>query len=535
MNVAQAVMDVLIRDGVSHMFGVPGGGTSLDLIKAAGERNIHFVLTRTETGAAIMAATMADLSGNLGVAFATQGPGTASAVNGVAQAWLDKSPIVLFTDGWSEAKARYDSHQRYDQRALLAGVVKGDSRLDGETPATDFRALVDIAKTAPQGPVYVELTAEAVRAQAEAAARGAPGQENASRSADEIDHARALLKAAKRPVIIAGLEARRADVVRALAPLAEALGCPVLTTYKAKGVLPSSHALFTGLFTGGTLEAACVSRADLIVLIGFDPVELIGRPWPYSAKVLDLGPVSYESHYVTPDAAYRGDLSAGLRALAAAATPSAWTRADITRLKTEMAERLAAYGDTAAGLSPVDVVKTVQEIARPFHPRATVDAGAHMFSAMQYWEADAPNEILISNGLATMGYALPAAIAAALHDPKRPTVAFTGDGGLLMCMGELATAANLGVNVVVVVFNDSGLSLIELKQRARQLPQGNLRWERVDFAKIAEGAGVTAFRAATLDELRAATRDAMKKNGPCLIDVTVDPSGYDQQSVALRG
>ena len=535
MNVAQAVMDVLARDGVSHMFGVPGGGTSLDLIKAAGERNIRFVLTRTETGAAIMAATMADLSGSVGVAFATQGPGTASAVNGVAQAWLDKSPMVLFTDGWTAAKARYNSHQRYDQRALLAGIVKGHSRLDGEKPATDFRNLLGIAMTSPQGPVYVELTAEAVGAAVDDADANARHNENADGSTDASDKARALLNAAKRPVIIAGLEARHADIARALAPFAEKLGCPVLTTYKAKGVLPSSHPLYTGLFTGGTLEAPCVSRADLIVFVGFDPVELIGRPWAYNSKVLDLGPVSYETHYVTPDAAYRGDLSAGLRDLAATATPSAWTRAEISRLKADMAERLAAYGDTREGLSPVDVVKTVQKIARPFNPRATVDAGAHMFSAMQYWDAEAPNEILISNGLSTMGYALPAAVASALRDPDRPTVAFTGDGGLLMCMGELATAANVGANVVVVVLNDSGLSLIELKQRARQLPQGNLRWDRVDFAAIAEGAGVKGYRAATLDELRNAIADAMKTKGPCLIDVAVDPSGYDQQSVALRG
>ena len=535
MNVAQAVMDVLARDGVSHMFGVPGGGTSLDLIKAAGERNIRFVLTRTETGAAFMAATMADLSGSPGVAFATQGPGTASAVNGVAQAWLDKSPMVLFTDGWSAAKARYDSHQRYDQRALLAGIVKGHSRLDGERPATDFRNLLGIAMTSPQGPIYVELTAETASAQVDDADASTHGKGNTSSSDEPIDTARALLSAAKRPVIIAGLEARDADVVRALVPLAETLGCPVLTTYKAKGVMPSSHDLYTGLFTGGALEAPCVSRADLIVFVGFDPVELIGKPWQYNSKVLDLGPVSYESHYVTPDTAYRGDLSAGLSALAATAAPSAWTRAEIARLKADMAERLAAYGNTRDGLSPVDVVKTVQDIARSFNARATIDAGAHMFSAMQYWDAEAPNEILISNGLSTMGYALPAAIASALCDPNRPTVAFTGDGGLLMCAGELATAANVGANIVVVVFNDSGLSLIELKQRARQLPQGNLRWDRIDFARIAEGAGVKGYRATTLDELRAAAEEALRLKGPCLIDVTVDPSGYDQQSVALRG
>ncbi|MEW5420962.1 thiamine pyrophosphate-binding protein [Amorphus sp. 3PC139-8] len=532
MKVAETVIDVLARDGVTHLFGVPGGGSSLDLIDAASRKGLHFVLTRTETGAAFMAATMADLSGSIGVALATQGPGTASAVNGVAQAWLDKSPLVLFTDGWSGERARFDTHQRYDQPALLSGLVKGSSTLDGPDPAGEFAGLTATAKTAPMGPVYVELTGEVARRQADAAG---PVPAIETEAAGECADALALLAGAKRPVIVAGLEARHPGVAAALQDLAEVLRCPVLTTYKAKGAIPSSHDLFVGLFTGGALEAPCVSEADLIVLVGFDPVELIGKPWPYAAPVLDVGSLAYDPHYVEPKAVCRGDLAAALGKLRGGAALSGWPAEDIAVHKAAMAARLADEVAGNSGLSPVDVVKTVQAASGAHRPRAAVDAGAHMFSAMAYWEVTAPNEIFISNGLATMGYSLPAAIAASLADPDRPVIAFTGDGGLLMCAGELATAADVGAWIVVVVFNDSGLSLIELKQRARQLPQGNLRWSGVDFAQMAAGAGVHGQRATTLEALSDAVAQAMTRRGPSLIDVPIDPSGYDQQSAALRG
>ena len=158
-----------------------------------------------------------------------------------------------------------------------------------------------------------------------------------------------------------------------------------------------------------------------------------------------------------------------------------------------------------------------------------------MFSATAFWQCDEPRDLLISNGLSSMGFALPAGIAAALHDPARGAFAFTGDGGLMMVAGELATAAEARARLVTVVFNDGALSLIDIKQQQRQLPPEGVRWRRPDFAKVAEGFGVRGFVATDADGFRAALRAAFAHDGPSLVDVHVDPSGYPAQIQALRG
>ena len=142
---------------------------------------------------------------------------------------------------------------------------------------------------------------------------------------------------------------------------------------------------------------------------------------------------------------------------------------------------------------------------------------------------------MISNGLASMGYALPAAIASAALEPRRAAIAFTGDGGLMMCLGELATAAERRAPIIVVVFNDGALSLIDIKQQQRRLPVQGVRWRRPDFAAVARGLGAKGFRVSTLAGYRRALRTALAGKGLALIDVVVDPSGYQQQLAALRG
>jgi acetolactate synthase-1/2/3 large subunit len=289
-----------------------------------------------------------------------------------------------------------------------------------------------------------------------------------------------------------------------------------------------------GLFTGGTLEAPVVDAADLVVLLGVDPVELIPRPWAYRAPVLDIGLVERPVQFVAPTAAIYGDLDRSVSGLGRLRAAEGWSRDELTSHRRRIHERLGcAAGD---GVSPQRIVTLAQETvrARPL-PRVTVDAGAHMFSATAFWTCGEPNDLLISNGLATMGFALPAAIGASLADPGRPVIAFTGDGGLAMCLGELLTAVERRVRIIVVVFNDGALSLIDIKQQARGLPPDGVRWDRADFASAAAAFGFSVWRARTEAEYGEAMTRALGAAGPCLIDVRVDPVGYAHQLKALRG
>lgn len=530
-SVAQTIANICKSKGVRRVFGVPGGGSCLDLIRAFGEEGIDFVLARTETAAVLMAAATAELTGGFGVAMTTQGPGTASAANGVAHASLDRAPVLLLTDGWTERQQTFDTHQVFDQRGLMAPIVKAGTRLEGHDVADELERLIALMTTAPWGPVHVELTGENARRLVPAGPAVAPTAPTTSRT--DIDAARRLIVSARRPVVLLGLEARAARVAPMVAALVTKLGCPLLPTYKAKGLVPDALPNVVGLFTGGAVERATVDQADAIVLCGLDPVELIGRPWPYKAPVVDLAEVRHPVHYVSPVVGVYGSLYETLSSLGTVEGASTWRREELLALRQQGRQRLA-YAGAGDGLTPEQVVAEARVLA-PIGTRATVDAGAHMFSAMAFWDTDLPGGALISNGLASMGFALPAAIAVALEKPEAPVIAFTGDGGLMMCLGELATAAQRKARVCVVVFNDAALSLIALKQQARQLPKEGIDGPRIDFAAIARGCGIEAFSANTLDDYRAALKTALEGEGPVLIDVRVDPSGYLAQSVALRG
>ncbi len=535
-TVVQALASEFAAHNVRHIFGVPGGGSSLDIIQTAAELDIEFILTRTESAAVTMAAVTAELNGTLGVALTTKGPGTASAANGVAYASLDRSPVLVLTDGFSTNEQNYVTHQVFDQRDLLAPVTKGHSRLDGDAPVQQLKTLIKLAMTPPFGPVHIELTGEQARASLTSKIDDvSASQPDGTLDEDALDRAEQLLKKSQRPVVIVGLEARESGAAAAVQALVEALNCPVLTTYKAKGVISNFNNHYVGIFTCGSAEVECIEQADLIILCGLDPVELLRQPWRYDSPVIDIALVQHPIHYVTAEVGVYGSLDAHISKLSINEYKKDWSISEIGKLRNKMRARLEC--PSTGGIGPQQVVELAVKESRILTtlPRITVDAGAHMFSVMAFWPCCEPCDALISNGLSTMAFALPAAIAAALHEPDRAVIAFTGDGGLLMCLGELSVAAEQEARIVVIVFNDKSLSLIDIKQQQRGLLARGVRWKRPDFAKTMEGLGGRGYHVETLQDYRIALAEALRGAGPALIDVSVDPSGYPAQMNALRG
>ncbi|PWJ20598.1 thiamine pyrophosphate-binding protein [Jannaschia seohaensis] len=527
-TLAEVLIGALHARGTQRIYGVPGGGSSLDLIAAAEALGMTFVLTRTENAAVMMAAADADLTGAPGAVLTTKGPGLAQAMNGIAHAALDRAPVVVITDGFSEALARYVTHQVFDQKAMSAPVVKGYSRLESDDPAGEIAALIDTAQAGVQGPVHIELTGAAARRVVPVAAR--PSSPEDSAALPDLSQAHALLAQAKRPVVVVGLEAR-GEAPETLA-FVESLGCPVLTTYKAKGIIPDDHPARVGLFTGGAAEAPTIDQADLIVLVGLDPVELILQPWRYEVPVLDIAKNRHRPHYVEATAELHGPLAPVLTALAGRNASGGWSMDEIAALREGQRAKIGFPGST--GITAQTIVEQAAEAFGP-EARITVDAGAHMLSATAFWPAMRPNDVQISNGLASMAFALPAGIAAALAEPGTRALAFTGDGGLKMCIGELATAVQYEADVTVIVFNDGALTMIDLKQQSRGLAPAGVRWPRTDFAAVARGFGCAAWRVSTVEEYNAALAAARETKGPSLIDVVLDPKGYAAQLKAMRG
>ncbi|MEO8465525.1 MAG: thiamine pyrophosphate-binding protein [Gammaproteobacteria bacterium] len=531
-TITEALVQRLLGAGVRLIYGVPGGECNLDFIAAADKLGARFVLTRNETAAAIMACVTAELTGTPGVAMTTRGPGLAAAVNGAAYAALDRAPLLLIADGYEDSDTHI-SHQRVDQAAMLAPLTKASSHFRSADPISELEKLLATAVAQPPGPVYLEVAGSRIRGAAPAATAAQPRQLGpAPLDGPALGGARDLLASAKRPLVLAGLQARLPGRPDALRELLAAKQVPVLTTYKAKGVASDHDALVLGHYIGGVAEEAAMRAADLLLLYGFDPVEGPPQKWRYSATpTVELTEYAFEHPLLTATASVVGDIGAALASLADSIQPQ-WTAAEIAAMKHSIGS--AARVPMGAGISPQHVVDAAYA-ALPANCRITLDAGAFMLPVLHLWRSAEPNQSLISRGLSTMGFALPAAIASCLAEPSRRAVAFTGDGGLMMCLGELGTAIQEKCAPIVVVFNDSALTLIGVKQRRRRLAPGGVDFIDVDFAAVARGFGWDAQRVERREDLAPAFAKAAASARAVLIDVVIDPSEYDAQILALRG
>lgn len=507
--------------GVPRLFGVPGGGANLDLIGSGKRVGMKFVLAHSESSACIMASTFGLLTETPGVAVVTRGPGITSAVTGLAQATLDRFPLVLISDTVTSESKKRIAHQSLDEERVTAAVTKWSGRLGWEGTAGNVRSAGHLALTGPYGAVHLaydpSVCGDSVPIPPVYRLSGCPPE----RMAD-------LVRSAKFPVVIVGREfSTHAATIRTRL---RGAGVPVLTTYEAKGLIPDSWPCHAGLFTGGAMERSLLEAADLVVAVGVDPAEPLATQWSYAAPVVALQAYPNDVDYFGSDQTLTDPGGKWLGTLLASLEPR-WEE-DIGRTLQErgLAELRGEQGDQG-GFGAIDVVEAL--LTGLGGSIATVDAGAHMLAVMPIWQAERHNDVLISNGLATMGFALPAAVGAALARPDSRVVCFVGDGGIGMVLAELETLARLSLNVVVVVFNDGGLSLIRLKQRSGQGGQDAVGYVTGSFSGVAEalgvGSAVVSSRAELIDVV------GRLQGGPYLIDARVDPAGYEQVLRASRG
>lgn len=544
-SIAAALVGACRDAGATHAFGVPGGGSNLDVVGEVVDQGLEFVLTHTETAGAIMAAVSAQLTGAPALAVATRGPGLASAVNGVAQALLDHQALVMVTDCVADSDRKRISHQRLDQQAIMGPVTKASVVLDGRDPTAPTR-LVATALGGRPGPVHVDIDPSSAPG---SVATAVPPDPTAVPPAidDEIEAALGLIAAADRPVIIVGSGAviggpgYRTEIVEALQRLGAATNTPMLCTYQARGMVADSAPWCAGVATAATIEQPLLSDADLVIGIGLDPVEFIPSAWPAGLAVVLVGTwLIDDSDFFGADrrseVVVRPERLAETIDAATGALATSWAAdaGEAHRVRAE-AEVRAAVPASPSALNPQQVID-LAAAAAPAGCLATVDAGAHMFAAMVLWPTTSPCSLLISSGLATMGFALPAAIAAGLAHRDRRIVCFTGDGGLGMALAELETLARLALPVSVVVLDDASLSLIAAKQA--EVGQGGALatdYAPIDFAAVARGCSIPAVRVDDVDGYRTALAEAFATAGPMLIDAVVDPSAYGSMLDAIRG
>lgn len=529
----EVLADAIKASGTPFIVGHPGG-ESVELMDAARQRDMRFVLMKQEVAGAILASTWGEITGSPGVCLSTRGPGATNMVNGVAYASLDRAPLLAITDQYSAPTYETGLRQRINQQAVYAPVVKWSTSINAKTVRQQIARAMRHATGAPPGPVQLDMPqSETTRDAGDLSAPPSLLPDLLIPEADRASLKRPLemIAAARKPVILVGLGVLWARASKELVALAEQIGAPVLTTAKCKGVIPEDHPLRAGCIIGGLIERKLVGAADLIIAAGVDAIELQPKPWPYSAPVLSLAAIPATDALIPASPEVVGDLKSLLAGLAKAASAGTkWGEGVAKQFRIDVVD---ALNTPAKGLSP----QRAMEVARAVLPRntiATCDAGASRLLVVQKWESYGPREFLTSNGLGTMGYAIPGALGARLAHPSRPIVAFTGDGGCMMAIADIQTSVREKLPIVVVVLDDEEIGLIRVKQEIKGIPKYGIGIGGVDWEKLANGLGADGTVVDTEQGLQAAIKAALASGRTTIIGARIDPSGYVAQFNALR-
>ncbi|KAF0231367.1 MAG: acetolactate synthase I/II/III large [Beijerinckiaceae bacterium] len=539
---ADIIGQSLARQGCRVAFGMPGGEV-LALIDGLAKAGIRFVLTKHENAAGFMAEgywhrqALEDhaLEGSApmapGILVATLGPGAANAVNVVANAHQDRVPLIVLTGRVDQAEAESYTHQVFDHQALFRPITKATLTASKGAVARVIERAIAIATEGQPGPVHVDVPISVAEGEErdEDFRRALPA--SAVAVGEALETARAVLAAARRPLVIAGVDAVNSHAGEVLRGFIERCNAPVITTYKAKGLVPEDHPLSLG---GAGLSPKAdkhllpfLAEADCIVLAGYDPIEMRINwrdPFPAGVPVIELA-ASLPTHQMhRADHLLVGDIGANLAAISdgLAAKPGIDTA---KVMATKSALRAAFAPEPAWG--PGVVFDTIRRLA-PADTLATADSGAHRILLSQMWTVLEPRGLMQSSALCTMGCAVPLAMGAQMASPERYVIAFVGDAGLEMGIGELATARDLGLPVIVVVLQDERLALIDLKQRASGRAELGVRFGATDFAAVAKAFGGDGITVSDRAGLEAAFAGALaRRDRFTLIAAKIAPDAYE--------
>jgi acetolactate synthase-1/2/3 large subunit len=525
VNGAEVLVQRLAEAGVRWVFGIPSGPV-LPLIEALRQSDVSFVLTANETSAGFMAATVGHLTGVPGVCVATVGPGATNLTTGVGAAWLDRAPLIAVTCNVGSAWLERRIQMRIDHCALFRPLTK-DTR--GLTPDTFDQTVLDAlqrARAEPPGPVHLDLPEDVAMTPAVMNGR-TPVAEAGLPDCSEL-LVRTLgdaLQQSRRPLLITGLGATRLHARKHLQQFVEQHRIPYVSTLHAKGVLPESHPLWCGVLGRArrTTVQRLVSQADLVIAIGYDPVEINYEEWIGTTPLVHVDwQVADVSAEVNVMLNAGGDLDRATQSLGEVLpTSNDWD-----------SERLAEYrGVLERELRPASTRFTPHEVldalraCMPSDAILTYDVGAHTHQVATQWRTDLPDTCISTNGWSSMGYGMPSAYAAKLVHPDRTVVSVVGDGGFLMTAGELSVARRLNLNVPVVVLNDGWLGLMKVKQERRHLPLSG-----VELGAPCDSPphyfGVPCRPAHTPAEFRSAMEWALSLGGPSVIEAFVDVAPY---------
>ncbi len=526
MKASDLIVQCLENEGVRYVFGLPGEEI-LDILDSFLGSSIMFLPTRHEQGAAFMADAYGRLTGHAGVCLSTLGPGATNLATGVADANLDRAPVVAISGQAGRDRVHKESHQHVDIVEAFRPLTKWNTHVETAAVIPEvIRKAFKLAEAEKPGACHIEVPEDVAAETVDGTPLSTERPRRPSPDRPALQTAARLIEAASFPLIFAGNGVIRGGASKELRELARSHGIPVVHTFMAKGSMPYDDELC--LLSAGLQARDYVScgfdKADLIIAVGYDPVEYAPKHWNPDRKKpiihIDFTPAEVDSFYqpaveVVADVREALDLLNGL--VKGQKDPAPY----LTLRRFILEELDEGSRDDAFPLKPQRILRELRaQMARD--DILVSDVGTHKIWIARAFPAYEPNTVLISNGFAAMGFALPAAISAKLVHPEKKVVAVSGDGGFLMNCQELETARRLGLAFVNVIFRDGGYNLIQWKQQMHLGRESGVTFGNPDFVELARAFGAKGYRVESARQLGPILAEAMAHGGPSIVDVPVD-------------
>lgn len=537
---AEVIVEVLRREGIDRIFGIPGGGSTIDLINAASKVGIEPILCCHEGSASIIASVYGEIKDKPGVCFSIMGPGATNMASGIAYAFLEQVPLLAFTECHPAVNYEFITTQKINHKIFFAPITKNHFSITAAKAQEIIEKALICAMEEKPGPVHIDFpNDEAIK---ESSYKNREKRIKISFSQFIPEDKKIIQKVidkinnAKRPTIIAGIEAKRRNAKEVLEVLAEKWNIPVMVTLKGRGVFNERHPLYGGIFLGtyskDTFEDAIIGKSDLLIIVGVDGVELLPKQWILAQSVIYIGSQANKDAIYPTEIEIVGEIKTILEILAQNCLKGiSWDREYIKKLREEIKEKLSYSKEEL----PLHKIIQITRSKLSFDGVLTTDVGAFNSMVHYLWEVYEPKTYFTSKGLSTMGFAFPAAIAAQIALPNKKVICFTGDGGFLMRIQELEMCTRLNLPIIIVIFSDGGLGLIKTKQKNKNYINVGVQLKNPDFSMIAKAFGGEGFRVKTEKEFDKALEEAINNRKLNIIEAVLNPDTYGDHINLIRG
>ncbi|HHQ3556794.1 TPA: acetolactate synthase AlsS [Enterococcus faecium] len=529
---SKSVVESLINHHVDYVFGIPGAKID-GVFNELEDHGPELIVTRHEQNAAFMAQAIGRITGEPGVVIATSGPGASNLATGLVTATAEGDPVLAIAGQVKRSDLLKLTHQSMDNAALFQPITKYSAEIqDPETISEVIANAYRMAKSSKKGASFISIPQDVVDAPVQGnIIKPLSDPKLGSASADDIRYLAERIREAKLPVLLVGMRGSSEKETLAIRQLVEKTALPVVETFQAAGVISRElEAHFfgrVGLFRNQPGDML-LKRSDLVIAIGYDPIEYEARNWNAEKDariiVIDEAPAEIDP-FMQPERELIGDISATLDLLTGSLEPqqvSEDAKEYLASLQAKLTERDIVQSKGEAGiLHPLEVINTLQSKVTD-DMTVTVDVGSHYIWMARHFRSYEPRHLLFSNGMQTLGVALPWAISAALVRPNTQIVSVSGDGGFLFSAQDLETAVRKKLNIVHLIWNDGRYNMVEFQEKMKYQRASGVDFGPVDFVKYAEAFGAKGIRATSVEELEKALEEGFATEGPVIIDIPID-------------